>query len=53
MACGIVVADTVNNFYLKAVEIMNKDNIKIFLFVVLALISIIVVQSLIWINVGP
>jgi len=32
---------------------MNTDNIKIFLFLVLALISIIVVQSLIWINVGP
>ena len=32
---------------------MNNDNIKIFLFVVLALIGIIVVQSLIWINVGP
>ena len=25
MACGIVAADTVNNFYLKAVETMNKN----------------------------
>ena len=40
-------------FLTKGFIIMNKKDMKIFLFVILGLISIIVTQSFIWINVGP
>ena len=37
----------------RSLNIMNKENIKVFVFVVIALISVIVIQSCIWINTGP
>ena len=37
----------------RSLNIMNKENIKVFVFVVIALINVMVIQSCIWINTGP
>ena len=53
MACGIVAADTVNNFYLKAVETMKKNVIAPVVLAIVMIALICYVQNLIWINTGP